>query len=81
MLTLIGPLINGTNEVFLGQEQIHEGRMKGDDSEIDTAQTPKRLDERLPFLEKIRKTFTDSIPKKSGIIKGIIIFIIWLLSL
>ena len=38
--------------------------MKGDDPEIDTAQTPKRFDERLAPLERIRKTFTDSIPNK-----------------
>ena len=40
--------------------------MKGDDPEIDTAQTPKRLKGRLALLEKIRKTFTDSIPNKKG---------------
>ena len=39
--------------------------MKDDDQEIDTAQTPKRLIGRLALLEKIRKTFTDSIPNKS----------------
>ena len=45
--------------------QIHKGRMKDDDpEEIDAAQTPKRLDERLAFLYKIPKTFTDNIPKK-----------------
>ena len=42
--------------------QANKGRMKGDDSEIDTAQNPKCLDGRLALLEKIRKTFTDSIP-------------------
>ena len=46
----------------LGQAQIHKGSMKGDDPEIDTVQTAKRLDHRLALLEKIRKTFTDSIP-------------------
>ena len=46
----------------LGHAQIHKGRMKGDDLEIDTMQTPKRLDGRLALLEKIRKSFTDSIP-------------------
>ena len=48
----------------LGHAQIHKGRMKGDDPEIDTAHTPKRFDKRLAHLEKIRKTFTDSIPNK-----------------
>ena len=41
--------------------------MKGDYHKIDIAQTPKRLDGRLALLENIRKTFTDSIPSKSGI--------------
>ena len=40
--------------------------MKGDDPEIDTAQNPKCFDGRLARLDKIRKTFTDSIPKKGG---------------
>ena len=48
----------------LGHAQINKGRMKGDDPEIHTAQTPKRFDRRLALLEKIRKTFTDSIPNK-----------------
>ena len=48
----------------LGHARIHKGRMKGDDPEIDTAQTPKRFDECLAVQEKIRKTFTDSIPNK-----------------
>ena len=39
--------------------------MKGDDPAIDTAQTPKCLDGRLALLEKLRKTFTDSIPNKT----------------
>ena len=44
---------------------LHKGRMKGDDSGIDTSQTPKLLDRRLALVEKIRKTFTASIPNKS----------------
>ena len=32
--------------------------MKGDDPEIETAQTPKRFDKRLALLEKTLKTFT-----------------------
>ena len=36
--------------------------MKGDDPEIDTAQTSKRLDGHLALLKKIQKTFTESIP-------------------
>ena len=48
----------------LGHAQFHKGRMKGDDPEIDTAQTPKRFDRRLALLGKTRKTFTDSIPNK-----------------
>ena len=51
----------------LGHARIHKGRMKGDDPEIDTAQTPKRFDECLAVQEKIRKTFTDSIPNKFSI--------------
>ena len=46
----------------MGHAQIYKGRMKGDDPEIDTAQTPKRLDGRLALLGKIQKTSTDSIP-------------------
>ena len=57
-------LINGTGQAFLGHAQIHKERMKGSAHEIDTAQTLKRLDGRLALLEKIRKTFTDSIPSK-----------------
>ena len=40
--------------------------MKGDDHKIDTVQTPKRFDGRLPLPRKIRKTFTDSIPNKES---------------
>ena len=46
----------------LGHARINKGRMKGDDPEIDTAQTPKRFDGCLAPQEKIRETFTDSIP-------------------
>ena len=49
----------------LGHAQIHKGRIKGNDPEIDTVQTPKRLDGCLALLEKIRKTFTDRIPNKT----------------
>ena len=49
----------------LGHARINKGRTKGDDPEIDTAQTPKRLDGNLALQEKIRKTFADSIPNKS----------------
>ena len=45
----------------LGHAQINKEQMKGDDPEIDTAQTPKRFDRRLALQEKIRKTFADSI--------------------
>ena len=48
----------------LRHAQFHKERMKGDDPEIDTAQTLKRFDGRLAPLEKIRKTFTDSISNK-----------------
>ena len=34
---------------------------EGDDSDIDTAQTPKRFRELLALSEKIWKIFTDSI--------------------
>ena len=49
----------------MGHAQFHKGRMKGDDPEIDTAQTPKRFERRLALLGKTRKTFTDSIPNNS----------------
>ena len=39
----------------LGHAQFHKGRMKGDDTENDTAQTPKHFDGRLAPLEKIRR--------------------------
>ena len=48
----------------LGHAQINKGRMKGDDPQIDTAQTPKRFDWRLALQAKIQKTFADSIPTK-----------------
>ena len=48
----------------LGHARINKGRMKGDDPEIDTAQTPKRFDGNLAPQEKIRKTFANSIPNK-----------------
>ena len=44
----------------LGHAHLRKERMKGDDPEVDSAQAPKGLD----GLEKIRKTFTDSIPNK-----------------
>ena len=44
--------------------------MKGDDSEIGIAQTPKRLNGRLALLEKIQKTFTDSIRNKPAKDRG-----------
>ena len=62
----------------MGHAQIHEGRMKGDDSDIDAAQTPQRLNGRLALLEK-SETLTDSIPNKPGIIKDVIIIIILVL--
>ena len=43
----------------LEHAQFYKGRIKGDDPEIDTAQTPKRFDERIAVLEKIQKTFID----------------------
>ena len=46
----------------LGHARINKGRMKGDDPEIDTTQTPKRIDGNLALQEKIR--FADSTPKK-----------------
>ena len=48
----------------LGRAQINKGRMKGEDPQIDTAQTPKCFDGRLALQEKIRKIFTDSITNK-----------------
>ena len=44
----------------MGHAQIHKERMEGDDLEIDTAQTPKRLNGRPALLEKIQETLTDS---------------------
>ena len=46
----------------LGHAQFHKGGIKGNDPEIDTAQTPKRCDWCLAPLKKTLKTFTDSIP-------------------
>ena len=43
----------------MGHAQFHKGRMKGDDPEIDTAQTPKRFDRSRALLGRTRKTFTD----------------------
>ena len=48
----------------LGHAQINKGKMKGNDPEIDTAQTPKRFDRRLALQEEIRKTLADSIQNK-----------------
>ena len=48
----------------LGHARVNKGRMKGDDPQIDTAQTPKRFDWRLALQGKIQKTFVDSIPNK-----------------
>ena len=50
----------------LGHAQIHKGMMKGNYPEIDTTQTPKRLDGRLVALENIPKTFNDSFPNKTA---------------
>ena len=50
----------------LGHARIDKRRMKGDDPEIDTAQTPKRFEGNLALQGKIRKTFADSIPNKKG---------------
>ena len=38
--------------------------MKGDDPQIDTAQTPKRFNWHLALQGKIQKIFADSIPNK-----------------
>ena len=62
----------------MGHAQFHKGRMKGDDPEIDTAQTPKRFDGCLALQEKIRKTFTDSILNnlvKPGIYNAVAVLI------
>ena len=48
----------------LGHARIRKGRTKGDDREIDTAQTSKRFDGNLALQEQIRKTFADSISNK-----------------
>ena len=47
---------------IFGHAQFHKRRMKGDDLAINTAQTPKCFDGCLALLEKIQKTFTDTIP-------------------
>ena len=52
------------DQSVLEHAQIYKGKIKGDNPEIDTAQTPKRLYGRLVLLVKMRKTFTDSIPNK-----------------
>ena len=51
----------------MGHAQFQQGRMKGDDPEINTAQTPKRLDGRLAHPEKTRKIFNASIPSETGL--------------
>ena len=38
---------------ILGHAQFHKGRIKGDDPEIDTAETPKCLHGRLTLLKKM----------------------------
>ena len=48
----------------LGHARFHKGRMNGDDPEVDTARTSRHFDGRLALLEKIRKTFTESVPNK-----------------
>ena len=63
---MIGSLVNGTNEAFWGM-QINKGKMKNDDLEIDTLQTPKRFEGRLALQERILKTFADNIPNKNSI--------------
>ena len=47
----------------LGHAQFHKGRMKGNDPEIDTAQTQKRFDGRLALLENIRTTLIDIVSR------------------
>ena len=49
----------------MGHARVNKGRIKGDDPQIDTAQTPKRFDRRLALQEKIQKTFADSIPNNA----------------
>ena len=66
-LTLIVIADQWDERSVLGHAQFHKGRMKGDDPEIDFAQTPKRFDRRLALLGKTRKTFTDSIPNKLSV--------------
>ena len=43
----------------LGHARFHKGRMKGDDPEIGTAQTPKRFDRRLALLEETDSAETE----------------------
>ena len=47
----------------LGHARVDKGRMKGEDPQSDTAQTPKRFDWRLALQGKTQKTFAVSIPK------------------
>ena len=54
------------SEAFWGMRELTKERMKGDDPEIDTAQTPKRFDWRLA-LQGENPTFADSIPNKAKI--------------
>ena len=42
-----GSLVNKDERSILGHVQISKGRMNGDNSEIDTARTPKCFDGRL----------------------------------
>ena len=51
----------------LGHARVNKGRMKGDDPQIDAAQTPRRFDWCLSLQGKIQKTFADSIPNKKPV--------------
>ena len=54
----------------LRHARVRKGRMKGDDPQIDTAQTPKCFDWRLALQGKIQKTFADSIPNNLALLPG-----------
>ena len=54
---------------ILGHARVNKGRMRGNDPQIDTAQTPKHFNWRLALQGKIQKTFADNIPNKRGLIE------------
>ena len=64
-LTLLGFLINGISKKLGACINSHK-KIMDDDPEIAIAQNPKIIDGGLGLLEKIQRTFTDSIPNNQN---------------